>query len=301
VVIFPAQLRSTKGANNCFLTGEKKDFMSGHKILLVDDDKTIRCNLQEQLELHGFDVVAASGVNDALQRMIAESFDVLLTDLHMPGDADGLTVVSAMRNAHPKAVTLVYSGYPEMEDAKNAILLQADQILLKPMNLQDLARVICENLAIGCKPTRRVTESIAALIENHSAQIIQLWLSRVQDNEELMKLPLSPVERTGHLPLLLRDLVGRLRGSPKIDTIHPDSTAAHDHGRLRRRQGYTAPLMVEEGRMLQVSIFQTLQNNLNRVDFSLLLVDVMTIADEIDSQLSQAMATLTEKTMVHAA
>ena len=48
--------------------------------------------------------------------------------------------------------------------------------------------------------------------------------------------------------------------------------------------------MVEESRMLQVSIFQTLQNNLFRVNFSLLLVGVMAIADEVDSQLAQAMA-----------
>ena len=41
--------------------------------------------------------------------------------------------------------------------------------------------------------------------------------------------------------------------------------------------------------MLQVSIFHTLQNNLTRVDFSLVLVDVMTIADEVDEQLCQAM------------
>jgi hypothetical protein len=47
--------------------------------------------------------------------------------------------------------------------------------------------------------------------------------------------------------------------------------------------------MVEESRMSQVSIFQTLQHNFRRVDFSLLLVDVMAIADELDSQLAQAM------------
>ena len=47
-------------------------------------------------------------------------------------------------------------------------------------------------------------------------------------------------------------------------------------------------MLVEESRMLQVSIFQTLQNNLQKVDFSLLLVDVMVIADEVDSQLAQA-------------
>jgi hypothetical protein len=48
-------------------------------------------------------------------------------------------------------------------------------------------------------------------------------------------------------------------------------------------------MVVEESRMLQVSIFHTLQKNLARIDFSTLLIEVMTIADEIDSQLSQAM------------
>jgi len=49
-------------------------------------------------------------------------------------------------------------------------------------------------------------------------------------------------------------------------------------------------MMVEESRMLQVSIFQTLQNNLDRVNFSQILIAVMVIADEVDSQLAQAMA-----------
>ena len=48
-------------------------------------------------------------------------------------------------------------------------------------------------------------------------------------------------------------------------------------------------MMVEESRMLQVSIFRTLQENLMNIDFSVLLIGVMTIADEVDSQLSQAM------------
>ena len=49
-------------------------------------------------------------------------------------------------------------------------------------------------------------------------------------------------------------------------------------------------MLVEESRMLQVSIFQTLQNNNDRVDFSLLLLDVMVIADEVDLQLAEAMS-----------
>ena len=57
---------------------------------------------------------------------------------------------------------------------------------------------------------------------------------------------------------------------------------------MRRKQGYSAAMMVEESRMLQVSIFQCLQKNLASIDFSVLLIGVMTIADEVDSQLSQA-------------
>jgi electron transfer flavoprotein alpha/beta subunit len=56
-------------------------------------------------------------------------------------------------------------------------------------------------------------------------------------------------------------------------------------------------MMVEESRMLQVSIFQTLQNNLHKVNFSLVLVGVMAIADEVDSQLAQAMASYVTESM----
>ncbi len=58
---------------------------------------------------------------------------------------------------------------------------------------------------------------------------------------------------------------------------------------MRRQQGYTVPMVVEESRILQVSIFRTLQRNLRSVDFSKVLLDVVTIADEVDSQLKQAL------------
>jgi hypothetical protein len=54
-------------------------------------------------------------------------------------------------------------------------------------------------------------------------------------------------------------------------------------------------MIIEESRILQVSIFQTLQNNLTTVDFSILLWDVMTIADEVDSQLKQTISSFMEQ------
>jgi hypothetical protein len=53
-------------------------------------------------------------------------------------------------------------------------------------------------------------------------------------------------------------------------------------------------MVVEESRILQVSIFNTLQNNLDSVDFSKVLRDVITIADEVDSQLKQAVLSYVE-------
>jgi hypothetical protein len=53
-------------------------------------------------------------------------------------------------------------------------------------------------------------------------------------------------------------------------------------------------MVVEESRILQVSIFSTIQNNLRRIDFGRVLLDVITIADEVDSQLKQAMMSYEE-------
>jgi hypothetical protein len=85
--------------------------------------------------------------------------------------------------------------------------------------------------------------------------------------------------------MLFTELISRLR-SP-LGTTSCLSIASHEHGILRRNQGYTAAMVVEESRILQISIFKTLQDNLLTVDFSRVLLDVKTIADEVDSQLKQ--------------
>jgi hypothetical protein len=57
-------------------------------------------------------------------------------------------------------------------------------------------------------------------------------------------------------------------------------------------------MMVEESRLLQVCIFHTLEKNLTSIDFSVLLTQVMTIADEVDSQLRQAMECYVEESIL---
>jgi CheY-like chemotaxis protein len=257
------------------------------RVLLADDDHAVRSMLQAALERDGFEVVATPGVREALSHIAEESFDVLLSDLHMPQAGDGFTVVSAMRHTHPHAVTLVLTGYPALEEALSAIRVQADEILLKPIEINSLRKLIREKLEhpVACRALP--TESVATILEHDLDATIQDWMVLVEHDEELTCIPLSFEDRTGHLPNLIADLVNRLRLPPAAKASL--SIAAREHGDLRRKQGYTAAMVVEESRMLQVSIFNTLQNNLCRVDFSKVLVDVITIADEVDSQLKQAM------------
>jgi CheY-like chemotaxis protein len=257
------------------------------RVLLADDDHAVRSMLQAALERDGFEVVATPGVREALSHIAEESFDVLLSDLHMPQAGDGFTVVSAMRHTHPHAVTLVLTGYPALEEALSAIRVQADEILLKPIEINSLRKLIREKLEhpVACRALP--TESVATILEHDLDATIQDWMVLVEHDEELTCIPLSFEDRTGHLPNLIADLVNRLRLPPAAKASL--SIAAREHGDLRRKQGYTAAMVVEESRILQVSIFNTLQNNLCRVDFSKVLLDVITIADEVDSQLKQAM------------
>jgi DNA-binding NtrC family response regulator len=122
------------------------------KLLLVDDDESVRCGLQGILEAYEFDVTTASTVKEALKRIVNESFDVLLSDLHMPGAGDGLTVVSAMRHSHPQAVTIVLSANPDMAGAAQAILIQTDEVVRKPVEAGSIVDVIRNRLAIQARP-----------------------------------------------------------------------------------------------------------------------------------------------------
>jgi hypothetical protein len=130
-------------------------------------------------------------------------------------------------------------------------------------------------------------ESVADILDRELQSVIVDWLARVEREPDLKSIPLNFEERTGHLPHLLHDVIKRLRLD--AGTKAPISKAAAEHGDLRRKQGYTVAMAVEESRLLQVTIFSTLQKNIENLQFSMLLPDVVTIADEVDAQLKEQM------------
>jgi len=282
------------------MTMVDKESANPAKVLLVDDNDGVRTSLEAVLRASDFHVTAASSVAQALRLINDEIFDVLLCDLHMPGAGDGFTVVSAMRHTNPGAVTLVFTGYPALKEAMNAILLQADEILVKPLAPATLVQLIREKLRNGKERSTRNKESTAQILHREAAKTIGDWLQRVDREPELASVPLTAEQRTGHLSRLLQELVHRLRVPRSLGTKHV-SSAATEHGKVRFQQGYSLSMIIEESRILQVSIFETLQNNLATVDFSLVLGDIMTIADEVDSQLKQAIVSFTKHAALAAA
>jgi hypothetical protein len=136
---------------------------------------------------------------------------------------------------------------------------------------------------------------VAAVLTDCKTSLIADWLTRAKEARELNHLRLSDEERTGHLPKLVEDLIERL-GRPKLPDKDSDaisSFAAVAHGKLRCKQGYSAAMLIHESRILQVTIFGTLHKHLTALDFSVLLPDVMIIADEVDAQLTQTMDSYT--------
>jgi DNA-binding NtrC family response regulator len=149
------------------------------RILLVDDDEVIRSTLSDTLRVQDFTVTTAGNVSEALKLISSNVYDALLSDLHMPGTGDGLTVVSAMRHANPKAVTMILSAFPEMDAASHTIMLQADQILVKPMDVTALVDAIKQRLALGA-PAARAIETVAAILERTVESTIADWFAHVQ-------------------------------------------------------------------------------------------------------------------------
>src|ERR1700737_2939250 len=139
----------------------------------------------------------------------------------------------------------------------------------------------------GAQTVSAGLETVAQVLERERDPLIHEGVALVEKQEDLMTIKLSYEDRTGHLPQLLSDVIAR----PHLDstTKTPISVAASHHGDLRRKQGYSVAMVVEEARLLQVCLFTTLHKNTKQLDYAKLLPDVVTIADEVDAQLKQQM------------
>jgi hypothetical protein len=144
-----------------------------------------------------------------------------------------------------------------------------------------------EVITAPCVNDLSPSTSVASILESDFNTTIWRWMSLVEQSEDFDHNGLSFHERTGHIPQLLRGLIYRLRLRPKAITS-AILVAARQHGELRRFQGYTPVMLIEESRLLETSIFSTIKDRLHNLNLNLVLADVVAIADECGWQLKQS-------------
>lgn len=118
------------------------------RLLVVDDDDAFRTTIGRDLVGHGYDVRLASNAADAAALLGREPFDILLTDLRMPG-GDGIDLLDQVRGISPRTRTILMSGYATARDYQRAIECGAVRVLCKPFTSSELLMAIRQ--AIDCE------------------------------------------------------------------------------------------------------------------------------------------------------
>jgi len=110
-------------------------------LLFVDDEPALRAVMAQRLAERGFEVVEADSGERALQLLDQFAFDVIVTDLRMPG-LDGSRVIEAARERYPGIVAIVITGYGTVKDAVDAIKRGASDFVAKPFQFDELLHVL---------------------------------------------------------------------------------------------------------------------------------------------------------------
>jgi DNA-binding response OmpR family regulator len=110
------------------------------RILLVDDELAILLTLKAILEIHGFDVETAASAKEAISKLKANSYHMVITDMKMEHDKAGYDVIRSAKKTDYDPAVAILTAYPLLGSDWKAE--GAQSMLVKPMNTDDLLRQI---------------------------------------------------------------------------------------------------------------------------------------------------------------
>jgi two-component system nitrogen regulation response regulator NtrX len=111
------------------------------KILIIDDEELIRSSLKKYLERDGYNVSTAQSGEEGLEVFMAESPDIVLLDLHLPGTG-GLAVLESLKKIRKDIVVIIISAHGDIETAVSTIKMGAYDFIEKPFELKTLSSSI---------------------------------------------------------------------------------------------------------------------------------------------------------------
>ncbi len=113
------------------------------KILVIDDEQVIAKSCERSLTEEGYDVRIALNGNDAMKMIDSEPFDLIITDMKMPG-INGMDILEYTKENYPETLVILITGYSTVEDAVRSIKKGAFDYIPKPFNPDELVSVVRE-------------------------------------------------------------------------------------------------------------------------------------------------------------
>jgi DNA-binding NtrC family response regulator len=111
------------------------------KILVIDDDESIRTTMAAILESEGYDVDTAENGKEAIKKSNADLYRVALIDFRLP-DMEGTKLLTALRETTPKMAKIMVTGYPTVQNAIDCVNKHADAYFIKPVDYEALLNTI---------------------------------------------------------------------------------------------------------------------------------------------------------------
>ena len=246
-------------------------------LLFVDDEPGICETLPVILEMHGFNVVTAGTVVEALAVLASRPFDILISDLNIGSPGDGFTVVSAMRRTHPTCINFILTGYPAFETALQAIRCQVDDYLIKPANPTSLIAVLQSRLESRTEHRHFPNKRVAAILRENLEEIARRTRERMEVESSAVEGSLASEERLDRVLPLLRDVCSVLE---QVQAPLPDVASKAEPGEEQGwTDGYSSVMPVADMRLLERAAHDVLHENLLDLDLSELMPDLSNLND----------------------
>lgn len=140
------------------------------RILIVDDDESIRKVLTTILEEEGYTIDTAENGKEAIEKSKTNFYNLALIDIRLP-DIEGIKLLTLMKETVPKMVKIIITGYPTMQNAIEAVNRDADAYLLKPLNMENLLNTIKEHLKKQQEEKKYSEEKVAEFIESRAREL----------------------------------------------------------------------------------------------------------------------------------